>query len=103
MAFSDLTAGVLGACVATFGESVTYTPQGGSPESITGIFNARTEQVDLASGVLSYQPTLGVKVADLSTSPRVGDTLTVRSQGYRVVDIDEDGEGGAVLLLHRTS
>jgi hypothetical protein len=103
MSFSDLTSGVLAACTAAFGESVTYTPQGSSAETITGIFNLRTELADLGSGVLSYQPTLGVKLSDLSVAPRVGDTVSVRSVSYKVRDIDEDGEGGATILLHKAT
>lgn len=103
MGFQDLADGVLEACKGTFGETVSYTPAGGSAESITGIFNAKTQVVEDGLPVILDQPNLGVVLADLSSAPRVGDTVVVRGVSYRVSNVENDGEGGSVLSLQKAS
>jgi hypothetical protein len=103
MAFGSLTSAVLNACMSAFGEDVVYTPQGGSAATVSGIFNAQTYVIEQGVPVLSYQPSLGLKVSDLASNPRIGDSVSVRSVSYKVVSVDVDGEGGAVLSLQKTA
>lgn len=92
------------ACRDTFGSTVTYTPaSSGTPETIAGVFNAKTLVVEDGLAVLVDQPTLGVKLADFSDEPRVGDTCVVNAVSYKVGHVDKDGEGMATLNLQRTS
>ncbi len=102
MSWIDLAAGVIESAQSTFGESVTYTPAGGSPSTIVGIFNDIFEAIDQNSGgIMSARPTLGVAVADFGTLPSPGDAFTIRSVSYEIEEIQRDGEAGLVLHLHK--
>ena len=95
------------ACRNAFGESVTYTPQGGSAVSLSGIFNAQTEVIEDGAGgipVRSTLPSLGFKTSAIAPSvAKAGDTVTVRSTSYKVRAVEDDGEGMVRVLLHRSS
>lgn len=91
------------ACRDTFGETVSFTPAGGSAVSITAIFNLRSEVVEDGLAVIVHRPSIGIKTADLAASPRVGDAVTVRSVSYKIANVEDDGEGMHICLLHRTS
>ncbi len=103
--FSTLTGSLLGAAMATFGTAATYQrASGGSPFTVSGVFDYVTVEEFSASGAPSQskRPSLGVKLADFPAAPVKGDTLTVNSIGFRVSHIDEDGQGGAMLILQKT-
>lgn len=87
----------------TFGEDVVYKPIAGSEQTIKGIFGNASVSVDVGEGAAtsSYAPSVGVKLSDLADRPRAGDQVEIRGNNYRVIDTQEDGEGGATLLLHR--
>ncbi len=89
---------------STLGEATTYTPSGGSPESVTGIFDGVSVEVDLNTGELiqSTEPFLTVRLADLAVAPTVGDAITVRTIGYTIAEIHPDGQGDARLKLQET-
>lgn len=103
MAFSDLADLALSAVQATFGENVSYTPRGGSPQTISGVFNAQSFTVDGATGlrVMTTQPTLLIKLNALAAHPKQGDAVTVRTVAYTVKEWDDDGEGGSLLWLQK--
>ncbi len=102
MSWIDLAAGVIESAQSTFGESVTYTPAGGSPATVVGIFNDIFEVIDQnGGGIMSARPTLGVAVADFDTLPAPDDEFTIRSVTYKVQEIQRDGEAGLVLHLHK--
>ena len=93
------------ACLAIFGTPVTFTPQDGSgPQQITGIIRSPALGEDFAPG--SFPGTsvvrLFVRFADLSPQPRHGDTVTINSIVYDVVEVEADVAGGAVLKLRAT-
>ncbi len=105
MAWSDLVNTLDSACLATFGTAVTFTPQDGSgAQQITGIIQHPAMTEDYVPG--SVQGTsvvrLFVRFANITPPPRHGDTITVNSIGYDVVDVDVDAQGGAVLKLRVT-
>lgn len=94
------------ACRDAFGESVTYTPQGGSPVSLSGIFNAQTEVIEDDAGVpvRSWLPSLGFKKSAIApATAKAGDAVTARSTSYKVRAVEDDGEGMIRVLLHRSS
>lgn len=102
MYWIDLAAGVMSSAQSTFGESVTFTPAGGSPSTVVGIFNDIFEAIDQnGGGIMSARPTVGVAVADFSTLPAPGDAFTIRSVNYEVEEVQRDGEAGLVLHLHK--
>lgn len=98
-----MTNGLLGAAMRCLGEPVVYSAQGYSAVTIQGVFDEISQEIDAATGavVASVRPTLGVKNIDLPATPRANDTIVVRSQQYRVVDVHPDGLGGSKLDLHK--
>lgn len=92
-----------------YGEDVTYIPAAGGSLVVTGIYRSAHEAVDSEGlTVHSNQPVLDVKLEDLPAAPVSGqpgqdtvDQVTVRGNTFDVVDVQEDGEGIARLLLHR--
>ena len=105
MAFSDLAELVQGACKDTFGQTVEYRPLSGDAVSITAIFDRVWTEVDPTSGVAfsTNDPTLGVDLSDLDAAPQQGDSVLINgSDIYGVTDVQEDGQGWAVLHLQRT-
>ena len=107
---------VLGPCMATFGDTVTYTPAAGQPVQITGVFDeeylevtpmgagpfSSTELLSLGApgGITSARPVLGVQLSQFQVPPVQGDTLVVRGDSYIVKEVQPDGHGGAKLLLN---
>ncbi|HZT28804.1 MAG TPA: hypothetical protein VE999_06680 [Gemmataceae bacterium] len=105
MAWSDLVNTLDAACLATFGTPVTFTPQDGSgAQQLSGIIQRPAIAEDYVPG--SVQGTsvirLFVRFAAITPSPRHGDTITINSIVYDVVDVNVDAEGGAVLKLRVT-
>lgn len=85
------------------GAPITYTPDGGAPVVITGIFDARyvLAKGDAESGVETLGPAVFVRLSDLPTDPEDDDpTITISGVVYRVVERRPDGIGGIVLALH---
>ena len=70
---------VLAPLASTFGEPATYTPAGGSPFPIIGVFDEAYHELDLAGGmpVTTAEPVLGVRTAQFASPPQQGDTLTI--------------------------
>jgi hypothetical protein len=87
-----------------FGASVTYLPkEGGDPLAITGVYSAPSELVEIGAptSISTSAPVLGVEREDLPSGDRIGDTLVLGGVTWKVIDVREDGEGGADLMLHR--
>ena len=105
MAWSDLVNALDTACLATFGTTITFTPQDGSgARRLTGIMQRPAMGEDYMPG--SVQGTsvvrLFVRFSDITPPPRHGDKITISAIVYDVVDVDVDAEGGAVLKLRVT-
>lgn len=99
---SDLLNTATSACA--FGESVKYIPlKTGSSFTISAIFDGPFEQVDPDTEVVvaSNQFTIGVKLSDLQFAPVKGDKVEIREILYRVIDSQEDGQGGSEIMLHK--
>jgi len=96
---------------ADFGAIATYTPAGGpAVPGIAGIFNR--PHVDTSVSVSPFdvttsdaRPTFLCRTADLPPAARggeeAGDTLTVGTETYRVIDLQPDGTGMTVVKLGR--
>ncbi len=94
---------VLKQCISTFGVSVVYI-RGPECVSVIGVFDKNYVSVDPETGVpvQSTDPILGVREQDLpGGEAKRGDTVTIDSVQYRVVDVQQDSEGGAKLILRR--
>lgn len=105
----DWDAAVLSPChEQAFGEPGIFTPMGGSPLPITGIFfNGYTQRVALLDGsvdVTTVKPMFAVRSAQFGARlPRQNDSISVTSNGasYVVKDVQPDGVGELRLELQR--
>lgn len=102
--FRDRVDRLLNKCTKTFGECVTYYPQKGGSFKINGIFDNEYESVDpdTEQVISSNQPVLGVNLNDLDFEMRISDMIQIRNLMFKVIEVREDGQGGATLLLHKT-
>lgn len=87
-----------------FGESVTYTPSGGSASTINGVFDAAAQFVDPVDGVtVTTNPAIVVKTESASSAKK-GDTITRSGVTYYVKKAEHDGMGDngmTTLILSR--
>lgn len=105
MVWSDLVNTLDAACLSTFGTPVTFTPQDGSgAQQIAGIIQHPAMAEDYVPGGVQGTSVvrLFLRFASITPPPRHGDTITVNSIVYDVVDVDVDAQGGAVLKLRVT-
>jgi hypothetical protein len=104
MSWEEETGKVLSAAMSAFGKSVIYKPTGGGTQySITGIFESKNVEVDAgqSSPVSMKRTTLAVKLDDLNASPTKGDQIVDGSATYNIIDSQEDGGGGSLLILQK--
>lgn len=99
MSFKSISESVVAICSDVFGESIAYTPFGGSPVTFNGVFD--DAYVDVG-GVVSLYPVLRISLADLDALPAKGDTLTIATVAYSVKESRLDGYGGSTLILKKT-
>lgn len=86
------------AVIAAMGESVTYTPDGGSPVVITALFQAPDTEPDTQEiNIESIGPVVTCLNTDVP-SPTHDDTFNIRGQLYTVkrIEIDES----ALVVCH---
>lgn len=83
-----------------FGDTIIYTYKVGGTTSISAVFeNAYVEVL----GVSSLKPILkNVQRSDLLYTPVKGDSVSISSVAYRVVDPQSDGVGSYLLILEKT-
>lgn len=85
------------------GSAVTYTPGGGAPQSVLGVFESAYVRADAGNpGISTSEPALFTRIEELASNPMVDlDALvTVGSTVYRIHEVKPDGLGGVILLLH---
>lgn len=83
MPFTNLDAELINA----FGESATYTPNGGGPTSIDVVIEKDVQEVD--DGYISERQNHGL-IADRTVTPQAGDTLKVGTTTYTVARLVSD-------------
>lgn len=85
------------------GETVEYRPVNGGSFEICAVFDNEAQLVDPDSEQLvsSNEPAIGIRLRDLPNFPKYNDIVVAEKETYRVIDIREDGQGGASLLLHK--
>ena len=101
--FKNLVDGLLGRTIQAFGEEVIYKPSKGGEYRLCGVFDRNFEQVDPDSHVViaSNIPMLGVNLNDMFEKPTQGDLVEIEDEIFKVVDSQEDGQGGASLILQK--
>jgi hypothetical protein len=97
------------ALLTVYGEGaagVAYTPKStGVVELIDGIFDAAAVLLTTDGNGAQIQtraPQLSIRVADLTVTPKGGDDadlVTIRGVVFRVIRVEPDGDGWAVLTL----
>lgn len=106
MSFLSKTDKLLGSATRILGgETVQFFPKSGGRIDIQGVFDNEASLVDPDTErlVTSTQPILGIRLRDLDKIPLEGDEVVVRGERFKVVDIREDGLGGASLFISRVS
>jgi len=85
------------------GEDVTYAPSVGEVVTVGGVFDAAYVRVDAGeAGVSSSGPAVFLRLSELPSDPMT-DTpvLTIRGVEYELREVEPDGMGGVLLLLHK--
>ena len=83
-----------------FGQTATYTPQGGSASTINGILDKESEDIEGGGeiGVIYSVTTFTCRTADVS-SAAFGDSLATGGTTYTVRKVEPDGNGITVLTI----
>jgi hypothetical protein len=100
--FSDALGTIVSTMHRAEGSPEILYDDGVSPFEIVAVFDSAGALVDVG-GVLqrTTEPQLGVVLADFTTAPKAGDSVTVDSVAYDVFDVEPDGQGGATLRLRK--
>jgi hypothetical protein len=103
VAWPELIAAVNGALVDTLGEPTTYAPASGGPVTAKGIVDMAYVRVDVGTaGASSSAPAVFYRLADLPIDPDDDNPeITINGRSYEVIEVQKDGQGGVLLLLHR--
>ncbi len=94
--FDSAMAPIHNGLLVAFGDEITYTPDGGDAETITGILDSGDDFEERTPGA---QHSLWVVLADFTVEPSKGDAVVVDSADYRIIAVRKDGDGGAYLDL----
>jgi hypothetical protein len=80
-------------------DSASYTPDGGSLSTITGVFDAEYLGVELERfGIDNAMPIFLTSAAQV-TGVAAGDALTVGGTDYTITGAEPDGTGMVLLVL----
>ena len=106
----DFASLVLGPAMAVFGQPVTVTPLQSQPGALaypaTAVFAEKAVTIPLEGGDgyhQTVQPELGIRLADYPVAPMQGDAVDMAQGSFVVFNVVLDGQGGATLVLRRTS
>lgn len=99
-------------CFATFGVPIIYTPSletrmelGGIPINLVGIFDEKRETISLMGNdgldAIIPRSVVEIQISDLGIEPMDGDDVMVAGVPYRILEVQPDGNGLAVLILAR--
>lgn len=104
--FKGLVSGALRRLTTTFGEDVRISAKDGRFPDITvkGVYDDNFIYVDPETETLvsSNEPMIGIRMRDFSKPLLAGDGIYIFTERlfYKVIDVLEDGQGGAVLRIH---
>lgn len=87
------------------GDVADYTTIGNVNFTIEGVFDNNYERVDPSSDMV-ISSNVCVFSCHLEnfpdgSEPNENDRLVIKSQDYKVIDPQEDGQGGVKLILHK--
>ena len=104
--FKGLVDNALGCIIGTVGERVRVTAcdKRFPPFDLNGVYDDNFKFIDPETEnlVSSNEPMVGIRMSDLPKPLHAGDLIYIYSEqiSYKVVNVTEDGQGGAVLKLH---
>lgn len=98
MSFKSLEQTVVRTTISTLGDVYQYTPSGGSPVSINGVFSNAYVEIEQ---IVTLKPTLRINLADLTSLPAKGDAVQIDTVNYLVIESRLDGHGGSTLILKK--
>jgi hypothetical protein len=102
--FTALLAAADRAALQNLGGPVRYTAGSGVTADVVGVFDSAYVKVDAGqAGVSSMGPAVFLRLADLPSDPEIDSPIvTVESVNHVVREVQKDGLGGVLLLMHRT-
>lgn len=91
----------LKATMRPFSRAAVYTHASGAVSQITGVFDQPHQVLDGQGEVRidSIQPSFGIRLEDLAEEPADRDQIEISGRAYRINSVQEDGQGGAKLIL----
>lgn len=99
MGFVDNFNSHLDSMLEGLGEEAIYTPDGGSPVTIRGIFDSAYVAIEGESvQITGTSPRFTCKSSDIPNI-QTGDALAIYSKNYSVVEVQPDGAGVTQILL----
>jgi len=96
---------VVAPLMSVFGVPIVITPvisqPGAAPFLGRGVWSIKTVEIPLENGTIlsTYEPHLGIRLADYPIPLRQEDAVLVNGTNYLVFDIQPDGQGAADLTL----
>ena len=106
VSFRELTDNVLDKCMDSFGEDMTYLPQGIEADGymVRAIFDNNYQEIDIETqeAISANQSIVSVNLNRIRNNRVIkGDIFNFRNTSYRAIDSREDGQGGAMVLVHK--
>lgn len=100
--FKDLVGGLLDVNIPCFGEEICYEPESGGFFRIPGVFDQAYFATDPDTEEVVSGNTLmvGIKLSNIPVTPEENDKVSILNRKFEVVDVQEDGQGGATIFLH---
>lgn len=85
-----------------FGVSAVYTPSGGSPVTISGIFDNEFYEADAGGSVTIAieQPRFACATSSVPAAVE-GDTIVISAVSYVIRVVQNDGTGTTILVLEK--
>lgn len=95
---------MLGHVTTHLGEDAVFYPGKGASFSVRLVFDNEFEIIDPNSEtvVSSNTPVILVRLSDYPNGIEEGDQFQLSSERFKVWTVQEDGQGGARVMLNRT-
>ena len=101
--WSDAASVLVDESLSFFGTSAVYTPDGGTPVTITVAFYEARETISPGTTVVTARRSVDMRTADLLVPPERGDVLVIGVQAYRVLEVDATNPPRSSLYLRKTA